>query len=149
MHYNIGKDIEKSYVRPMRLRWREMVTSNVEAAARWDRWDLVALVFAVLTALWVFALKLKTFYDLGYSSDLFVMVQAARSWLEGKGVLQDNCLGNLLAIHTYFLLLPLGLLAKPFASAADGRVNRDNTRCRQREGRCANCRGYGGDRSRR
>src|SRR5947207_10768795 len=51
-----------------------------------------------------------------YSSDLFVMVQAARSWLEGKGVLQDNCLGNLLAIHTYFLLLPLGLLAKPFGA---------------------------------
>jgi hypothetical protein len=79
-----------------------MFTSNVEAAVRWDRWDLVALVLAVFTALWVFALKLKTFYDLGYSSDLFVMVQAARSWLEGKGVLQDNCFGNLLAIHTIF-----------------------------------------------
>src|SRR6266481_186885 len=116
MHYNIGKDIEKSYVRPMRLRWRQMVTSNVEAAARWDRWDLVALVFAVLTALWVFALKLKTFYDLGYSSDLFVMVQAARSWLEGKGLLQDNWSGNVLAVHTYFLLLPLGFLAKPFGA---------------------------------
>ena len=93
-----------------------MLTSNVQASAPWDRWDLVALVVAVFIALWVFALKLKTFYDLGYSSDLFVMVQAARSWLEGKGVLQDNCLGNLLAIHTYFLLLPLGLLAKPFGA---------------------------------
>jgi Predicted membrane protein (DUF2079) len=116
MHDSIGKDIEKSYVRPMRLRWRQMFTSNVEAAVRWDRWDLVALVLAVFTALWVFALKLKTFYDLGYSSDLFVMVQAARSWLEGKGVLQDNCFGNLLAIHTHFLLLPLGLMAKPFGA---------------------------------
>ena len=93
-----------------------MLTSNVQAAARWDRWDLIALVLAVFIALWVFALKLKTFYDLGYSSDLFVMVQAARSWLEGKGVLQDNCLGNLLAVHTYFLLLPLGLVAKPFGA---------------------------------
>src|SRR5438094_6534564 len=100
----------------MRLRWRQMLTSNVQAAARWDRWDLIALVVAVFIALWVFALKLKTFYDLGYSSDLFVMVQASRSWLEGKGVLQDNCLGNLLAVHTYFLLLPLGLIAKPFGA---------------------------------
>src|SRR5438094_7668431 len=100
----------------MRLRWRQMLTSNVQAAARWDRWDLIALVVAVFIALWVFALKLKTFYDLGYSSDLFVMVQASRSWLEGKGVLQDNCLGNLLAVHTYFLLLPLGLVAKPFGA---------------------------------
>ncbi|PYI95756.1 MAG: hypothetical protein DME98_15240 [Verrucomicrobia bacterium] len=116
MHYNIGKDIEKSYVRPMRLRWRQMLTSNLQAAARWDRWDLVALVLAVFIALWIFALKLKTFYDLGYSSDLFTMVQAARSWLEGKGVLQDNYLGNLLAVHTCFLLLPLGLIAKPFGA---------------------------------
>src|SRR6266446_2815748 len=100
----------------MRLRWRQMLTSNVQTAARWDRWDLVALVVAVFIALWVFALKLKTFYDLGYSSDLFVMVQAARSWLEGKRVLQDNCFGNLLAIHTHFLLLPLGLMAKPFGA---------------------------------
>ena len=27
---------------------------------------------AVFTIVWVFALKLKTFYDLGYSGDLFV-----------------------------------------------------------------------------
>ena len=100
----------------MRLRWRELFTSKVAAAARWDRWDLVALVLAVFTALWVFALKLKTFYDLGYSSDLFVSVQAARSWLEGRGLLQDNCFGNELAIHTYFLLPPLGLIAKPFGA---------------------------------
>ena len=54
----------------MRLRWRQMLTSNVQAAARWDRWDLVALVLAVLTTGWVFALKLQTFYALGYSGDL-------------------------------------------------------------------------------
>ncbi len=100
----------------MRCRWTEMFTSKVDAAVRWDRWDLVALALAMLIAVWVFALKLKTFYDLGYSSDLFVSVQAARSWLEGRGLLQDNCFGNLLAIHTYFLLLPLGLIAKPFGA---------------------------------
>src|SRR6266403_5695534 len=96
------------------FRWREMFTSQVNAAAYCDRWDFAALAVAVLSAIWVFALKLKTFYDLGYTSDLFVSVQLARSWLEGRGLLHDNCFGNHLAIHTYFLLLPLGLIAKPF-----------------------------------
>ena len=92
-----------------------MFRSNVTVAP-WDRWDFVALLLGVMTTLWVFALKLKTFYDLGYSGDLFVSVQAARSWLEGRGLLQDNCFGNVLAIHGYFLLLPLGLVAKPFGA---------------------------------
>jgi hypothetical protein len=93
-----------------------MFTSKVMVATLWDRWDFVALTIAVFTTLWVFALKLKTFYDLGYSGDLFVLTQLARSWLEGRGLLQDNCFGNFLAIHTYFLLLPLGLIAKPFGA---------------------------------
>jgi hypothetical protein len=97
-------------------RWREMFTSQVNRTLPWDRWDLVAIIATVLIIVWVFALKLKAFYDLGYSGDLFESVQAARSWLEGKGVLQDNCVGNLLAIHTYFLFLPLGLIAKPFGA---------------------------------
>src|SRR5436853_1631273 len=100
----------------MQFRWREMFTSKVGAEARWDRWDFVTLVLAVFIAVWVFALKVKTFYDLGYSEDLFVSLQAARSWLEGKGLLQDNWSGNVLAVHTYFLLLPLGLVAKPFGA---------------------------------
>jgi hypothetical protein len=100
----------------MSRRWREMFTSKVTVAAPWDRWDSVALALAVFTTLWVFTLKLKTFYNLGYSGDLFVSVQAARSWLEGRGLLQDNCFGNVLAIHGYFLLLPLGLIAKPFGA---------------------------------
>jgi uncharacterized membrane protein len=93
-----------------------MFTSNVTMAAPWDRWDSVALGLAVFTTLWVFTLKVKTFYNLGYSGDLFVSVQAARSWLEGRGLLQDNCFGNVLAIHCYFLLLPLGLIVKPFGA---------------------------------
>ena len=100
----------------MGLRWRELFTSKVDAEVRWDRWDVVALGLAVCTVIWVFALKLKTFYDLGYSSDLFVSAQLARSWLEGRGLLQDNCFGNQLTIHTYFLLLPLGIIAKPFGA---------------------------------
>lgn len=100
----------------MSRRWRDMFTSNVAMAMPWNRWDSVALIIAVCIIFWVFGLKLKTFYDLGYSGDLFVSVQAARSWLEGKGVLQDNCFGNILAIHTYFMLVPLGLIAKPFGA---------------------------------
>src|SRR6266513_3147508 len=100
----------------MGRRWREVFASKVGAAARWDCWDFIALAIAVFTAVWVFALKLKTFYDLGYSGDLFVNTQLARSWLEGRGLLQDNWSGNFLAIHAYFLLLPLGLIAKPFGA---------------------------------
>src|SRR5436309_5051232 len=115
-HDTIGKDIAEPYIRPMRFRWKGLFTSQVNAVAPWDRWDFVALALAVVTTLWVFALKLKTFYDLGYSGDLFISVQAARSWLEGKVILQDNCFGNILAIHTYFMLVPLGLIAKPFGA---------------------------------
>src|SRR5437764_1014982 len=100
----------------MGRRWREVFASKVGAAARWDCWDFIALAIAVFTAVWVFALKLKTFYDLGYSGDLFVNTQLARSWLEGRGLLQDNWSGNFLAIHAYFLLVPLGLIAKPFGA---------------------------------
>jgi len=115
-HHNTGKDIEKPYVRPMRLGWRELFTSKVDAKVQWDRWDFLALGLAVFAVIWVFLLKLKTFYALGYTSDLFVDVQLARSWLEGRGLLYDNCFGNHLAIHTYFLLLPLGVIAKPFGA---------------------------------
>ena len=99
-----------------RLRWRELFKSKVDADVQWDRWDFVALGLAVVAVIWVFLLKLETFYDLGYTSDLFVHVQLARSWLDGRGLLQDNCFGNQLAIHTYFLLVPLGLIAKPFGA---------------------------------
>jgi hypothetical protein len=93
-----------------------MFTSKVTVAAPWDRWDSVALALALFITVWVFTLKLKTFHDLGYSGGLFVSVQAARSWLEGRGLLNDNCYGNMLAIHAYFLLLALGLIAKPFGA---------------------------------
>ena len=100
----------------MRVRWKELFTSKVDAELRWDRWDFLALGVAALIVVWVFPLKLKTFYDLGYTSDLFVSVQVARSWLEGRGLLHDNCFGNMLGFHAYFLLAPLGLIAKPFGA---------------------------------
>jgi len=89
-HYNIGKDIEKPYVRSMRLCWGALFKSKVNAEVHWDRWDVVALGLAVSAVIWVFVFKLKTFYALGYTSDLFVHVQLARSWLEGRGLLQDR-----------------------------------------------------------
>src|SRR4030095_9019907 len=96
--YPIRHDISRvSKVIPC-FRWREMFTSKLTVTASWDRWDFVALTLAVFITIWVFALKLKTFYDLGYSGDLFVNVQLARSWLEGRGFLQDNRYGNYLAI---------------------------------------------------
>jgi len=100
----------------MRVRWRELFTSKVEAQVRWDRWEFIALGFSLLIAGWVFALKLKTLYDLGYTSDLFLSVPLARSWLEGQGLLTNNCFAGMLALHTYFLLLPLGFVAKPFGA---------------------------------
>lgn len=100
----------------MRLRWRELFTSKMEAPVRWDRWDFVALICGVFVIIWVFALKLKTFYDLGYTSDLFLSTQLARSWLEGRGLLTANCFEEILGTHTYFFLLPLGFMAKPFGA---------------------------------
>jgi len=82
----------------------------------WDRWDFTALALSALAVIGVFAIKLKIFYDLGYTSDLFVSVQLARSWLEGQGFFTANCFQPLLASHTYFLLLPLGFLAEPFGA---------------------------------
>lgn len=101
---------------PAQLRWTDLFRSKIARTTPWKWWDVVALVLAVFIALWVFALKLQAFVELSYSGDLFLSVQAARSWLEGKGLLHDNCFGNVLVIHTYFLLLPLGLIAKPFGA---------------------------------
>jgi uncharacterized membrane protein len=102
--------------RPTRFRWRELFTSKVHAEIPWGRWDFLALVIGGFAVIWVFALKLKTFYDLGYTSDLFLSVQLARSWLEGQGFFTANSFQPLLASHTYFLLLPLGFLAEPFGA---------------------------------
>jgi uncharacterized membrane protein len=90
--------------------------SKHELNAGWDRYDVIAGAIAMLVVAWVFTLKLRTFYELGYTSDLFVSVQLARSWLEGRGLLVNNYFEHILASHTYFLLLPLGLIAKPFGA---------------------------------
>ena len=68
------------------IRWKTLFTSKVDSNVQWDRWDFIAMAVALLILIWVFALKLKTFYNLGYSSDLFVSVQLARGWLRGSGL---------------------------------------------------------------
>ena len=90
-------------------------TGPVGAAAPWDRWDRRALLVAGAITAWVFVAKLKAFLDLCFTSDLFIQTQLARSWLEGR-FLEDNCYGRHLAIHTYFFLPVLGLLAKPLGA---------------------------------
>jgi hypothetical protein len=80
-----------------------------------DRWDRRALAVAAAITAWVFAARLKAFLDLCFTSDLFIQTQLARSWLEGR-FLDDNCYGHHLAIHTYFFLPLLGLLAKPLGA---------------------------------
>jgi len=80
-----------------------MFTSKVDTAARWDRCDFVALGLAVLTAVWVFALKLKTFYDLGYSGDLFVNVQLAEVGLRDEASFRTTVLGTSWLIIAAFL----------------------------------------------
>ncbi|HVT73219.1 MAG TPA: hypothetical protein VHD61_08790 [Lacunisphaera sp.] len=71
-------------------------------------------VAAVLAA-WVWAFHLRRFVGLGTTSDLYVGVQLATSWLDGR-FLQDNFFGNFLAVHTSFFSLALGLLAYPFGA---------------------------------
>jgi predicted membrane protein DUF2079 len=87
----------------------------VGQAQPWDRWDRRALLAAAAIAAWVFLVKLKAFLDLAFTSDLFIQTQLARSWLEGR-FLEDNCYGRHLAVHTYFFLPVLGLLAKPLGA---------------------------------
>ena len=77
-----------------------MFTSNVTVAAPWDRWDSVALALAVFTAVWVFALKLKTFYDLGYSGDLFVSYSACSKLARGAGFTPGQLLWELCLLFT-------------------------------------------------
>jgi hypothetical protein len=97
---------------PRRPPW---TIAPVDRAAPWDGWDRRALIAATAIAAWVFACKLKSFFDLGFTSDLFVQTQLARGWLEGR-FLTDNCYGPHLGIHTYFFLNVLGLLAKPLGA---------------------------------
>jgi hypothetical protein len=81
----------------------------------WDRWDAVSVGLGLTVAAVVFAFKMKAFLGLAYTGDLFEHVQFARSWMEGR-LLEGHSHGRILSIHTYFFLLPLGLLARPLGA---------------------------------
>lgn len=93
-----------------------LLAGRARLRRRWDRWDWAALTIAGVIAAALFAYKLTAFFRLRYTSDLFESVQLATGWLDGKPLLVDNCFDDQLNTHTYFLLLPLGFLARPFGA---------------------------------
>lgn len=80
-----------------------------------DRWDGLALALAVLVGGWFFAFKMRAFWALGTTSDLYHSVQIASSWLRGLPF-GDNEFGDILATHTAFIAIPLGLFSRPFGA---------------------------------
>lgn len=62
---------------------------------------------------WILAFKLRAYFGLGTTSDMYIVSQLATSWLDGR-YLQDNYFGNQLATHTFLSAPMLGLLVKPF-----------------------------------
>jgi hypothetical protein len=83
-------------------------------ATRRENYIIIALASIIL--LWALAYKLSNFRDLAYTSDLFQFAQLATSWLKGH-FLEDNCYGNHLSIHTYFLSPALSIFVLPFGPA--------------------------------
>jgi len=80
------------------------------------RETLLILIFSILIFLWALFYKLINYRDLAYTSDLFQFAQLATSWLKGH-FLEDNCYGNHLSIHTYFLSPALSIFVLPFGPA--------------------------------
>ena len=80
-----------------------------------DRWDVCAALIGLVVGLWLTFFKLRAFYELTYTLDLILQTQIATTWLDGNWF-QENNYGYHLDTHTYFLLLPLAILAKPFGA---------------------------------
>ncbi len=81
-----------------------------------DRWDRLSLLAALLVFAGILLFKTRAFDALGYGGDAILHTQIARSWLEGRPPLSENFFGTHLGTHTYFLLLPLGILALPLGT---------------------------------
>jgi len=101
----------------MRLReWLAVMFASPEVTGRTRRRDLlITMAFAAAVGGWLFAYKLKSYYGLATTSDLFETEQLATSWLHGR-FLVDNCFGHILAIHTYLFTPVLAVLALPFGA---------------------------------
>ncbi|HWA10144.1 MAG TPA: DUF2079 domain-containing protein [Opitutaceae bacterium] len=85
-------------------------------AADGRRGTVLTLAAAAVLGAWMLAYKLQCFRGLAYTSDLFQFAQLATSWLRGH-LLEDNCYGDHLSIHTYFLALPLAVFVVPAGPA--------------------------------
>lgn len=75
----------------------------------------VVILAAGAVGAWIFAFLMRRFLGLGTTYDLYLNVQLATSWLEGR-FLQENLFGNYLAVHAYFLSPVLAVLAYPFGA---------------------------------
>lgn len=75
------------------------------------------MALAIVIGLWLFTFKVLSFQSLGDSLDIFLQTQIASTWLEGRPF-AENFHGNHLGVHTYFMLILLGPLAKVFGSYA-------------------------------
>jgi hypothetical protein len=70
---------------------------------------------AIAAGMWVFIFKLQCFWGLETTSDMYAQVQQTTSWLEGR-FYYDNCFGNILWMHTYFLSPLLAVFTVPFGA---------------------------------
>jgi hypothetical protein len=92
-----------------------LLRSKLEPVRSLDRWDAVAALLGAVVAAWILVFKLRAAAALAYTDDLFQFVQLATSWMDGRPF-WDHHYGFHLSIHTYFLVLPLGFLARPLGT---------------------------------
>lgn len=58
-------------------------------------------------------IKYRLLYSGYYQSDIYLLYQAAGDWLTDKPLYTENTYGNLMGLHTYYLLPLLALFTKP------------------------------------
>ncbi len=79
-------------------------------------WRAAAVyISAAAVGAWIFAFLLRRYLGLGTTYDLFINVQLATSWLQGK-FLHDSLFINYLSVHAYFLSPLLAIVAYPFGA---------------------------------
>ncbi len=76
---------------------------------------LPVVMVAAMAGVWIFAHKMQCFLGLETTSDLYSEMQQTTTWLLGR-MYEDNCFGNILKMHTYFLSPLLGVLTLPFGA---------------------------------
>lgn len=89
--------------------------SPVESPVLTRKEKAVLALLAVAVGGWIFTYKLRDFFGLGTTSDLYQFVQLSTSWLRGR-FLYDNYYGDHLSIHTYLFCPILSVLTVPFGA---------------------------------